>query len=179
MTTTSTLRELTGDYVLDPAGTRIGFVARALLVSRVRGAFGAFEGGGRLDGADPSRSAVRLAIRAGSVGTGNDKRDDHLRGGDFLDADVHPSLTFTSTRVERAGATGFRVTGDLTVRGVTRPVTVDVELTGAGNDPRGAFRVGFTGRAVIDRDDWGVGGGRGMVGRKVALELDIAAIRQS
>ncbi|GGX14700.1 YceI family protein [Streptomyces lomondensis] len=179
MTTTTALGELTGDYVLDTARTRIGFVARAMLVTKVRGTFDAFEGSARLDGESPSKSTVRLAIRAESVQTGNQKRDDHLRGGDFLDSAVHPALTFTSTRVEQAGPTGFKVTGDLTVRGVTRPVTVDVELTGAGKDPQGVFRVGFTGRATIDRDTWGVSGGRGMVGRKVTLELDIAAIRRS
>ncbi|MGW0610541.1 YceI family protein [Streptomyces sp. NPDC002788] len=96
-----------------------------------------------------------------------------------MDAGTHPVLTFTSTRVEQAGETGFRVTGGLTVRGVTRPVTVDLRLTDAGNDPHGAFGVGFTGRAAIDRGHWGVSGGRGMVGRKVTLEFDIRAIRQT
>jgi polyisoprenoid-binding protein YceI len=179
MTTATALGELTGDYVLDPARTRIGFTARAAMVSKVRGRFDAFEGGARLDGGSPSESAVRLTIRAASVQTRNRKRDDHLRGGDFLAADAHPALTFTSTRVEQTGGTRFEVTGDLTVRGVTRQVTVDFELTEAGRDPQGAFRAAFTGRTVIDRGDWGVSGARGMVGRKVTLEFDVTAIRRS
>ncbi|MFJ8592294.1 YceI family protein [Streptomyces sp. NPDC093598] len=179
MSTATALGELTGDYVLDTDRTRLGFTARAAMVSRVRGRFDAFEGSARLDGGSPSKSAVRLTIRAASVQTRNPKRDEHLRSGDFLDAGAHPALTFTSTRVEPTGGTGFEVTGDLTVRGVTRQVTVGFELTGAGSDPQGAFRVAFTGRTVIDREDWGVSGARGLVGRKVTLEFDVAAIRRS
>ncbi|MFD7241229.1 YceI family protein [Streptomyces massasporeus] len=179
MTTATALGELTGDYVLDPARTRIGFTARAALVSRVRGRFDAFEGSARLDGGSPSQSAVRLTIRAASVQTRNTKRDDHLRSGDFLDAASHPDLTFVSTHVEQTGGTRFGVTGDLTVRGVTRQVTVDFELTGSGRDPQGSQSAAFTGRTVIDRHDWGVSGARGMVGRKVTLEFDVTAVRRS
>ncbi|MFD8228511.1 YceI family protein [Streptomyces massasporeus] len=179
MTTATSLGELTGDYVLDTARTRIGFTARAALVGRVRGRFDAFEGSARLDGGSPSRSTVRLTIRAASVQTRNTKRDDHLRSGDFLDAESHPALTFASTHVEPTGGTGFRVTGDLTVRGVTRQVTVDFELTGSGRDPQGSQLASFTGRTVIDRHDWGVSGARGMVGRKVTLDFDVTAVRRS
>ncbi|SMQ17688.1 Polyisoprenoid-binding protein YceI [Streptomyces sp. Ag82_O1-12] len=180
MTTATALGELTGDYVLDTDRTRIGFTARAALVGKVRGRFEAFEGSARLDGGSPSQSAVRLTIRAASVQTRNTKRDDHLRSGDFLDAESHPALTFASTRVEPTGGTGFRVTGDLTVRGVTRQVTVDFELTGSGRDPQGGGHLAaFTGRTVIDRHDWGVSGARGMVGRKVTLEFDVMAVRRS
>ncbi|MFG2808903.1 YceI family protein [Streptomyces sp. DT199] len=179
MTTATALGELTGDYVLDPARTRIGFTARAALVGRVRGRFDAFEGSARLDGGSPSQSAVRLTIRAASVQTRNTKRDDHLRSGDFLDAESHPALTFASTHVERTGGTRFGVTGDLTVRGVTRQVTVDFELTGSGRDPQGSQVAAFTGRTVVDRHDWGVSGARGMVGRKVTLEFDVTAVRRS
>ncbi|MER7477745.1 YceI family protein [Streptomyces sp. NPDC126510] len=179
MTTATALGELTGDYVLDPARTRIGFTARAAMVGRVRGRFEVFEGSARLDGGSPSRSAVRLTIRAASVQTRNTKRDDHLRSGDFLDADAHPALTFTSTRVRQTGPAGFEVTGDLTVRGVTGQVTVDFGLTGAGHDQQGTFRAAFTGRTVVDRHDWGVRGARGLVGRKVTLEFDVTAVRRS
>jgi polyisoprenoid-binding protein YceI len=126
-----------------------------------RGRFEEFEGSARLDGDDPSRSVVRLTNRADSIGTDHDKRDEHLRGGDFLDADRHPVITFSSTAVEPAGP-GFRVTGDLTVRGVTRTVVLDLRQTGTGADAdadtRGR-RLGFTGRGV-------------------RLELDVAVIRQ-
>ncbi|MEU6471450.1 YceI family protein [Streptomyces massasporeus] len=179
MTTATALGELTGDYILDTARTRIGFTARAALVGKVRGRFDAFEGSARLDGGSPSRSTVRLTIRAASVQTRNTKRDDHLRSGDFLDAGSHPALTFASTRVEPTGGTGFRVTGDLTVRGVTRQVTVDFELTGSGRDPQGSRLAAFTGRTVVDRHDWGVSGARGMVGRKVTLDFDVTAVRRS
>ncbi|MEW2808572.1 YceI family protein [Streptomyces massasporeus] len=179
MTTATALGELTGDYVLDTARTRIGFTARAALVSKVRGRFDAFEGSARLDGGSPSQSAVRLTIRAASVQTRNTKRDDHLRSGDFLDAESHTALTFASTRVEQTGGTRFTVTGDLTVRGVTRQVTVDFELTGSGRDPQGNQSAACTGRTVIDRHDWGVSGARGMVGRKVTLEFDVTAVRRS
>ncbi|MFJ8107216.1 YceI family protein [Streptomyces sp. NPDC096132] len=179
MTTTTRLGELTGDYVLDTARTRIGFTARAALISRVRGWFEEFEGSAHLDGDAPARSTARLTIRAKSVQTRNRKRDDHLRGPDFLDGDGHPAVTFASTRVEQIDGTRFKVTGDLTVRGATRPVTVDFELTGAENDPRGTHRVAFTGRATISRGDWGVDGAAGMVGDKVTLEFDIAAVRRA
>ncbi|MFI8189980.1 YceI family protein [Streptomyces sp. NPDC085946] len=178
MTTTTGLGELTGDYVLDPARTRIGFVARAALVARVRGHFGDVEGSAHLDGEDPARSAVRLSVRAGSVDTRNPRRDAHLRGGAFLDADCHPALSFASTAVERVGATAFRVTGDLTVRGVTGPVTVDLRLTGAEHDGRGASRVRFEGGATLSRADWGVGGGRGLVGGTVTVECVVAVVRR-
>lgn len=178
MTTTTTLGELTGDYVLDTARTRIGFTARAALVSTVRGHFEAFDGGARLDGGTPSASSVRITIRAASVQTRHRKRDDHLRGGDFLDVGAHPVLTFVSTRVEQVDATGFKVTGDLSVRGATRPVTVDFTLAGAGSDATGTFRAHFLGRTALDRADWGVSGGGAMIGRKVTLEFDVTAVRQ-
>lgn len=179
MTTTTTLSELTGDYVLDSARTRIGFVARAAMVSKVRGRFDDFEGAAHLDGDDPSRSGVRLVIRATSVRTGKQKCDDHLRSADFLDVDRHPTITFSSTKVQQVDATRFKVTGDLTVHGVTKPATVDFELTGAENAPRGGLRAGFRGSAIINRKDWGVSWGGLLISEKVALELDVAVTRPS
>jgi polyisoprenoid-binding protein YceI len=185
MTTTTTLSELTGDYVLDTVHSRIGFVARHAMITKVHGEFEEFEGGAHLDGDDPSRSTARLTIQAKTIQTRNQQRDDHLRGSDFLDMADHPTITFTSTTVEQVDAITFRVTGDLTIRGVTRPVTVDFELTGAEKDPWGNFRVGFEGRATINRKDWGVSynavlaSGGVLVGEKVTLELDLAVIRQS
>ncbi|MBN6054794.1 YceI family protein [Nonomuraea sp. RK-328] len=144
-TTVATLSELTGDYVLDPTRTRIGFVAKHAMATRVRGRFEAFE------------------------------------GSPLLDVDGHPALIFTSTRVQHLGGTGFRVTGALTIRGVTKLVTVDFELTGAEDDPRGDVRLAFTGSVTINRNDWGVNWNAAttlMVSPKVTLELDVAAIRQ-
>ena len=169
--------ELTGDYVLDTTRTRLAFVGRSLLFVKVRGHFEEFEGSAHLDGDDPSRSGARLTIRAHSIQTHHQKRDDHLRSGDFLAADDHPVITFASTGVQRVSETDFAVTGDLTVRDVTRPVTVRLRLTGAESDRPGGYRVGFTGRATIDRTEWGITWGRGMVGRKVTLEFEVAARR--
>ncbi|TQS28462.1 YceI family protein [Microbispora sp. KK1-11] len=181
MSTTTTLSELTGDYVLDTARTRIGFVARHTMAGRVRGRFAEFEGGAHLDGDDPSRSSVRLTVQAASIQTRNSQRDGHLRTR-FLKADAHPALTFASTTVEQTGDAGFEVTGDLTICGVTRPVTMDIELTGVENGPRGALQVGFKGSLTINRSHWGVNWNAAttvVVSPKVLLEFDVTAIRRS
>jgi polyisoprenoid-binding protein YceI len=179
MTTTTKLSSLTGDYLLDTARTRIGFVARHTMATRVRGQFEEFEGSAHLDGEDPSKSSVRLTIQAKSIQTRNPQRDDPLRG-KFLDTGNHPAITFTSTGVEQVDGITFTVTGDLTIRGVTRPVSVDFALTGAGNDPQGDFRVGFQGGVTIDRNDWGVNWNAAttvLISPKVTLEFDVTAIR--
>lgn len=183
MTTTTKPSELTGDYVLDTAHTRIGFVARHAMATKVRGQFDEFEGSAHLDGDDPSKSSAELTIQANSLQTRNQQRDEHLRS-KFLDMDNHPTITFTSTGVEQVDETKFKVTGDLTIRGVTKPVTVDFELTGAGYDPQDAFRAGFQGTVAINRRDWGVSwnaaleGGGALVSQKVTLEFNVAAVRQ-
>ena len=182
--TATKLSELTGDYVLDTAHSRIGFVARHAMVTKVRGQFDEFEGGAHIDGDDPANSTARLVIQAKSIETRNKQRDDHLRSNDFLDMDNHPTIEFASTGVEQVGDTEFEVTGDLTVRGVTKPVTVEFELTGAENDPWGNFRIGFEGKVTINRKDWGVSwntaleSGGVLVSEKVTLEFDLAAIKQ-
>ena len=179
MTTTTRLSELTGDYVLDTAHTRVGFVARHTMATKVPGQFGEFAGSAHLDGGDPPKSSAQLTIHARSIQTRNRQRDEYLRS-KYLDTGNHPAITFTSTKVEQAGDTTFRVTGDLTIRGVTKPVKVDFELTGAKTDPWGTFRVGFEGSVTINRKDWGVNwnAATGMVSKKVTLEFDVAAIRQ-
>lgn len=181
MTTRTELSELTGDYVLDTAHTRIGFVARHTMATKVRGQFDEFEGSTHLDGDDPSKSSVELTIQAKSIQTRNHQRDRALRS-KFLDMDNHPAITFTSTEVEQVDETNFKVTGDLTIRGVTQPLTVDFELTGAETDPWGNFRVGFEGSVTISRKDWGVNWNAAtgvLVSEKVTLEFDVAAIWQS
>lgn len=179
MTTAARLSEWTGSYALDAARTRIGFVARHTIGPGVRGEFEKFEGSARLDGDDPARSSVTLTIEAGSLTTRNARRDDQLRG-KFLRQDAHPVMTFTSTGVRQIDESDFELTGDLTIRGVTRPVTVALEWTGAEQDPLGDVRLRFTGTAVINRRDWGVSyvAAAGLVAAKVALEFDVTAIRQ-
>ncbi|MFF7250650.1 YceI family protein [Embleya sp. NPDC008237] len=177
--------ELTGDYVLDPAHTRIGFVARHAMVTKVRGAFHRFEGTAHLDGGDPARSTGRVVIKAESIDTGVEQRDQHLRTNDFLDAPNFPDITFRSTSVEPRSDTEFRVTGDLTIKDTTRPITVDFEYTGNAVDPSGNLRVGLEGSVTISRKEFGVTwnaaleGGGVLVGDKVVLEFDISAIKQN
>ncbi|MCO5968110.1 YceI family protein [Actinoallomurus soli] len=178
--TTTTLGALSGDYVLDTAHTRIGFVARHTMGSKVRGRFERFEGRAHLDGGDPSRSSVELTIQAGSLETDNAQRDGQLRDR-FLGLKDHPTITFTSTETRLVDETEFRLTGDLIIRGVTRPVTVAFQRTGAERDLEGDLRVRFTGGATIDRTDWGVNWNaatRLLIGRKVELEFDVTAIRR-
>ncbi|MGW2254288.1 YceI family protein [Kitasatospora sp. NPDC001660] len=178
------IAELTGDYVLDPAHSRIGFVARHAMVTKVRGAFHTFEGTAHLDGADPSRSTAQVVIKSESIDTGVDQRDQHLRTNDFLDAPNFPDITFRTTAVEAAGGDSYRVTGDLTIKATTRQVTIDFEYTGNAVDPYGNLRVGLEGSVTISRKDFGVTwnaaleGGGVLVGDKVVLEFDVSAIKQ-
>lgn len=182
MTTTTKLNELTGDYVLDTAHTRIGFAVRQA-ITKVHGQFDEFEGSVHLDGDDPSKSSAQLAIRASSIQTRNQRRDDHLCRS-FLDTADHPSITFNSTKVVRAGKTTFKVTGDLTIRGVTKPLTLYCDLTGAKDDPEGNLRATFEGKATINRKDWGVTwntaaeGAGVLVGYKVTLEFAATVVRR-
>src|SRR5436305_12617489 len=125
MTTTDQLAvttDLTGDYTLDTAHTRLGFVARHAMVTKVRGSFKEFEGTFHIDAADPSKSSAAVTIQAKSIDTGNDQRDGHLRSNDFLDLDTYPEITFVSTGIARDDDSHYRLTVDLTVRGVTKPI---------------------------------------------------------
>jgi polyisoprenoid-binding protein YceI len=175
--------ELTGDYQIDAAHTRLGFVARHAMVSKVRGAFKGFEGSFHLDAEDPTKSSVNLTIEVASVDTGVEQRDEHLRNNDFFDAPTYPQITFASTKIEPAGDQAFNVTGDLTIRGTTKSVTLQLELTGAAKDPYGNERVGFEGSTVINRKDFGVNfnavleAGGVMVSEKITLELDVEAVK--
>ncbi|TDC79711.1 YceI family protein [Streptomyces hainanensis] len=177
--------ELTGDYVLDPTHSRIGFVARHAMVTKVRGAFHTFEGTARLDGANPARSTAQVVLKTESIDTGVEQRDQHLRTNDFLDAPNYPDITFRSTAVEQRGDTEYRVTGDLTIKDTTRPISIDFEYGGNAVDPYGNLRVGLEGSVTINRKDFGVTwnavleGGGVLVGDKIVLEFDISAIKQS
>lgn len=184
MSDTSTT-SLTGEYTLDPAHTRLGFVARHAMVTKVRGSFHELEGGGHLDQEDPSKSRVELTIKTDSIDTGNPDRDAHLRSNDFFDMEKYPEIKFVTTEVEKVDDENYKVTGDLTIKDVTKPVTVDFEFTGAAVDPFGNQRVGFEGRTTINRKDWGVNwnaaleAGGVLVSDKVTLELDISAIKST
>ena len=133
---TAVVDDISGDYTLDVTHSRLGFSARHAMVTTVRGAFTEFEGTAHVDTATPGNSTVQLTIKAQSIDTGNADRDGHLRSGDFFENDAYPNITFVSTNVERDG-TEWAVTGDLTIKGVSKPVTVVFEETGsAWTSPR-------------------------------------------
>jgi polyisoprenoid-binding protein YceI len=183
MSASTTYPELTGDYRIDPVHSRIGFVARHAMVTKVRGSFDEFEGTVRVDGSEPTNSAARVTVEAKSIDTGNTDRDGHLRSNDFLAMEEHPRITFETTVVRQTGRTAFEVTGDLTIRGVTRSVTIPLEFQGAAKDPFGNERIGFEGATTINRKDFGVvwnaplETGGVLVGEKVTLEFDVSAVR--
>src|SRR5829696_452742 len=155
-TVPATLSDLSGSYVIDPGHTRIGFVARHAMVSKVRGAFNEFEGSAVVDGTDFTKSTGKLTIQAASIDTRNEQRDAHLRSNDFLAMEEYPQITFIATDVRQAGTTTLELTGDLTIRGVTNSVKIPFEFEGAATDPFGNLRVGFEGSAVINRKDYGI-----------------------
>jgi polyisoprenoid-binding protein YceI len=175
--------ELTGDYTIDTAHSRLGFVARHAMVTKVRGSFHSFEGKIHAHSSDPSKSSVSVTIDVSSVDTGNEMRDGHLRTNDFFDIENYPTITFTSTSIEATDEANYKVSGDLTIRGVTKPVTIELEFTGAATDAFGNERIGFEGSVVVNRKDFGVSwnapleAGGVMVSDKVTLELDISAIK--
>ena len=164
--------------------TNLGFTVRHMAVSKVRGSFKTFEGTLEL-GDRPESSAVSLTIDARSVDTREAARDDHLRTNDFFDVENHPTWTFQSTRITPESPTEFKVDGDLTIRGVTRPVTLDVEFEGVVKDPYGMHRVGFSAKTSINREDFGVAFGAVMeagglvVAKKVDIEIDLEATLQA
>ncbi len=183
ITTTTAPAIPTGTYAIDPTHSRIGFVARHAMVTKVRGSFNEFDGSGSFDADDPTNSHLQLTIKAASIDTRNADRDAHLRSNDFFDMEAYPEITFASTAVEQVDADNYRVTGDLTIKGVTKPVTIDFEYTGTAVDPFGNERIGLDGTTTVNRKDWGVNwnaaldAGGVLVSEKVTLEFEVSAIR--
>ncbi|MEO6713800.1 MAG: YceI family protein [Mycobacteriales bacterium] len=185
MTTATTTSELTGAWTLDPAHTRLGFSARHAMVTTVRGHFGDVSGVLQLDGDNPEKSTAEVTIQTASISTGQADRDGHLRGADFFDAQTWPVITFKSTSARANGDDDFVLTGDLTVRDVTRPVQLKVSYLGAATDPFGNKRAGFEGTTEISRKDFGLTwnvaletGGL-LVSDKVKITVDVSAIGQA
>jgi polyisoprenoid-binding protein YceI len=174
---------LTGTYTLDPTHTRIGFVARHAMVTKVRGSFNEFEGTATVDGRDPTNSSVRVTIDAASIDTRNAQRDEHLRTNDFLALEQYPQITFVSTDIRQVDETTFEVSGDLTIKDVTNRITVPFEFEGASQDPYGNQRIGFDGSVTISRKDYGITWnaaletGGVLVSDKVVLEFEVSAIK--
>ncbi|MER5178244.1 YceI family protein [Streptomyces sp. NPDC002896] len=174
---------LTGHWTIDRPHSRIGFSVRHAMVTTVRGAFSDYRSDLYFDGEQPSRSRAEMVIQVASVDTGVEQRDAHLVGPDFFDANRHPEMAFRSTSTVHVGDDSYRMTGDLTIRGITRPVELDLTYLGSVVDPFGFERAGFDGTTTIDRTDWGLvynqrlEAGGAMVSEKIRLQFDISAIR--
>lgn len=181
---TKAIDDIAGDYTIDASHSRLGFVARHAMVTKVRGQFGAFEGTAHIDTVAPANSKVELSINAASIDTRSEDRDGHLRSGDFFDVDTYPTWKFVSTNVERDGEE-WNITGDLTIKDITRSVTIEFEETGSARDPFGNLRVGFEGETTVNRKDFGLTWnaaletGGVLVSEKVKLEFDISAIKNA
>jgi polyisoprenoid-binding protein YceI len=168
-------------WTLDPAHSQIEFAVKHMMVTTVRGQFRKFSVDVDFDEENPERSSVAAHIEASSIDTGMEARDAHLRSGDFFDAEAFPELTFRSTKIE-AGGDGYRITGDLTIRGVTRPVTLDAEIGGVVPNLQGGRRAAFAATTKISRKAWGLtwnvaleSGGL-LVGDDIKISLDVAVV---
>ncbi|WP_313023444.1 YceI family protein [Mobilicoccus sp.] len=180
----TTLTDLQGTYTIDPAHSRLGFVARHAMVTKVRGSFTEFEGAARTE-TGLENAAIELTAQVASIDTRNADRDGHLRTNDFFDAERFPTIEFRSTDVTAADDDTLRVTGDLTLKGVTKPVTIDFEYGGQAQDPYGNERIGFDGATTIDRSDFGITfnaaleTGGVLVSDKIRLEFEVSAVKNA
>lgn len=176
--------DISGDYTIDASHSRLGFSARHAMVTTVRGQFGDFEGSAVIDETTPANSSVNLTIKVASINTGSTDRDGHLASADFFDAESFDTITFASTDVKRDEDL-WSITGDLTIKGNTRPITIDFEQTGSAQDPFGNTRVGFEGRTSVNRKDYGLTWnaaletGGVLVSEKITLDFDISAIKNA
>lgn len=170
------------NYVFDRAHSHIGFAVTHLGLSRVKGNFSDFNGNINYDPANPAKSAVEVTIQAASIDTKAESRDKHLKSPDFFAVDSFPTLTFKSTSITPKNEKSFEVNGDLTMRGVTKPVTLTVEMVGAMDDPMMGKRLGFTASGKINRQDFGVAwsktldAGGLVVSNEVDLVLEVEAV---
>lgn len=187
--TTATTRTVAGEtlpaagtWSLDPSHSSVGFSVRHLGLSKVRGRFSSFTGD-VVVAEDPAQSSVSVTIDVTSIDTRDDKRDEHLRTNDFFDAPAFPTMTFTSTSVAGAGS-DWQVTGDLTIRGITREVVLDATFEGTAGDPWGATRAAFTATTEVDREQFGMTWnaaletGGVLVGKRVKIEIEAEAVLQ-
>src|SRR4051794_26933807 len=171
-------------WKVDAAHTLAEFSAKHLMITTVKGRFGSIEGDLIIDAADLGNSTVTLSIDTASLNTGDVNRDGHLRSADFFDVERFPAITFRSTRIEPRGDDAYRVSGDLTIRGVTQPVTLDVELDGEAQDPWGGTRRSYTAEAKLNRKDFGLTwnvaleSGGVLVGEQVKVAVHLQAVLQ-
>lgn len=171
-------------WQIDPAHSEIQFSARHMMISKVRGIFENFSGVVEFDENNPENSTVNVEIEAKSINTREDQRDNHLRSPDFLNAEEYPTLTFTSTRVEKTGDSAGKLYGDLTIRGVTKPVVLDVEYAGQAKSPWGTTSAGFSASTKINRKDWGLTWNQALetggvlVGDKISIDIELEIVKQ-
>jgi polyisoprenoid-binding protein YceI len=184
----STVAETTATpstWTVDAAHSNVEFSIRHLMISTVKGRFGAVTGTVVLDDGNPGKSAVDVSIDVASIDTREPQRDAHLRSADFFDVETFPAMTFRSTRVERVGEDRFTVAGDLTIRDQKRPVVLDVTAEGRGNDPWGGHRAGFSATTKIKRSDFGLTwnialeAGGVTVGDEVKIHIDTEIVKQA
>lgn len=181
----SSVKSLKGTYVLDPAHTSIAFIARHAMVTKVRGTFGTYTGEATVDGANPSASTLKVVIDVASVNTNSPDRDAHLASPDFFDVATYPNMTFVGIGFDVVDDSTVAVTGDLTIKDVTRSITIPFEFAGEAIDPFGNVRVGFEGRTDVSRKDFGLTWnavletGGVLVSDKIVLEFDVSAIKQA
>lgn len=172
-----------GTFTVDPSHTRVGFVARHLMVTKVRGQFADVAGSITID-EDPLRSSASATMQAASLDSGSEDRDTHVRSADFLDVEHYPEVRFQSRSISGPVDGVFEVTGELTVKDVTREITLEVELEGVATDPWGGERIAVSARGTIDREDFGLTwnvaleGGGVLVSKKVQIEIDAQLVRQ-
>lgn len=176
---------MNAQYTIDAAHSAINFSVRHMVFAKVRGRFGAWSAKLHLDEQDIAKSHVEVSIDVGSIDTGVDKRDEHLRSADFFETEKFPAMTFKSTKVEPGKGARLNVTGELTIRDVTREVVLEVEEGGRGKDPWGNERVAYSASAHIDRRDFGLRwnqvleAGGVLVGDRIDIEIDLQAVRQA
>lgn len=180
----SDVQELTGTWEIDPDHSTAEFSVRHLMISTVRGRFGKFSGTIVGNPADLVTATAHLTIDVASIDTRQPDRDQHLRSADFFDAEHYPDMTFDSTAITRVGENVYDVVGNLTIRGVTRPVSVHVEYAGTSKDPWGNLRAGFTGTAKINRKDFGVTWNQALetggvlVGDEVRITVELETVKK-
>lgn len=176
------LKDLQGTYVLDPTHTTLSFIARHAMVTKVRGSFEEFEGTAVIGGENES---LDVTIQVASVNTRNSQRDNHLRTSDFFEAEKYPTITFKGTSYEITGDDTVDITGDLTIKDVTKSITIPFEYQGTATDPFGNERSGFEGQVTVTRADWGLTynsaleAGGVLISDKIILEFEVSAIKQA
>ena len=182
---TASLTDLTGTWTLDQTHTRLGFVTRHAMITKVRGSFNDFTGTVTVPEEGINGAKAEVTINATSIDTRNADRDGHLKSNDFFDMENHPQITFTSTKIEANGSGGVDVTGDLTIKGTTKSVTIPFSYEGTATDPFGNQRAGFEGTTTLNRSDfdltWNAALETGgvLVSEKVTLEIEVSAIKNA